>query len=234
MKKVFITGTGTDIGKTYITAALLSALRDYMALAVLKPVMSGVEDWKQSDAAKLLRANGQELTHETFASVCGWLFSAALSPEMAAAREGKQIIFGEVVEFCRQAIARDDADALLIEGAGGVMSPVSRHHHFLQLAQVLKPDVTILVAGTYVGSISHTLTALEALRQAGIRPRHVVLNESPGSPVSPEETQAALRNHRVAEPMTLVRYDASKEGWQRTFSVTQAASLLGLSLLDRV
>jgi dethiobiotin synthetase len=109
---------------------------------------------------------------------------------MAAAREGRTIDFAEVVGFCRDAIATRDG-ALLIEGVGGVMAPLDPRHTVLDWMAALDIPL-VLVAGSYLGTISHTLTALDVLRRRGLAVACLVISESAGSPVGLDETREAL------------------------------------------
>ena len=125
MSAVFVTGTGTDIGKTFIAAGLIRALRrSGRDVEALKPVVSGhMPGASIGDPGALLAALGRPATPEAIAAIAPWRFRAPLSPDMAAAREGAQIEFDGLVAFCRDRIAARK-DALLIEGVGGPMVPL--------------------------------------------------------------------------------------------------------------
>jgi dethiobiotin synthetase len=193
MSAYFVTATGTDVGKTYVTAALVRAFRAAGETAcALKPVVSGFPgvDPALSDPGVLLTAMGEPLDPEKLAEISPWRFVAPLSPDMAAAREGRAIAFDELIAFCHQRIARHTG-LLLVEGVGGVMVPIDGMHTVRDwLVALAIPSV--LVAGGYLGSISHTLTALEALAAAALRPRVVIINDCGGAPVSLDETAAAI------------------------------------------
>src|SRR5206468_10474554 len=105
-----------------------------------------------------------------------WRFKAKLSPDVAARREGRTIDFKELTEFCRRAMAARKG-VLLIEGVGGIMVPLDQHRTVLDLMSMLRIPV-ILLAGSYVGTISHTLTALEVLARRNIDIAAVVISES--------------------------------------------------------
>ena len=184
MSAFFITATGTDIGKTFVTRELIRELRGRgRAVAALKPVMSGFEPAEAtgSDAGLLLEALGRPVTPEAIAEISPWRFAAPLAPDMAAAREGRTLDIGELIKFCCDAIAAN-RDTLLIEGAGGVMSPVNTDHIMLDWMAALGLPV-ILVAGSYLGTISHTLTALDALARRSLKVAALVISETDGSPV---------------------------------------------------
>jgi dethiobiotin synthetase len=193
MSAVFVTATGTDVGKTYVTAGLIRALRGAgRPVRALKPVVSGFDAATAavSDPAMLLAALGQVAEMEAIAAVSPWRFRAPLSPDMAARREGGMVAFDELVGFCRTAMAEEDG-VLLIEGVGGVMVPLDDRHTVLDWMGALGVPV-LLVCGSYLGTISHTLTALDALARRGLDPAAVVVNESAGSTVGLAETIETL------------------------------------------
>ena len=206
MTAFFITATGTDIGKTFVTAGLVKILRQRgQSVAALKPVASGYnkDDAAHSDAGILLASQGRDVTEENIAEICPWRFTAALSPDMAAAREGRTVNYAALAEFTAAAVARAPG-VLLIEGIGGVMVPLDSKHTTLDwMAEAKLP--LILVTGTYLGTISHTLTAVEAVTRRSLRLAALVVNESPGSSVGHGETAQALAARINAPVVTLPR-----------------------------
>jgi dethiobiotin synthetase len=196
MSSYFITGTGTDIGKTFITAGLIRYLRTMgKKVVALKPVVSGFDDPAQSDSGIILDALGEAATKATLDRISPWRFAAPLSPDMAAAREGRAVDFDALVEFCRQ----PQECITLIEGVGGVMVPLDARHTVLDWMAALGFPV-ILVTGTYLGSLSHTLTAVRALESAHLRIAAIAVNESAQSAVPMDETIATLRRFLPALP----------------------------------
>jgi dethiobiotin synthetase len=188
--RVFVTATGTDVGKTVVMCRLIEEfLAAERVLRVLKPIATGFDSMPlaDTDTGRLLQAQGLPLTSEQVAAASPWRFAAPLSPDMAADREGRTIPFAEVVEFCRR-----PAGLTLIEGIGGVMVPIDPAHTVLDWIEALAP-ATLLVAGSYLGTLSHTLTAVTALRTRGIEPSGIVLSESAIQPVPAAETAASLR-----------------------------------------
>lgn len=204
----FITATGTDLGKTWLTAGVtgVCAARG-QAVRALKPVMSGYDDANPaaSDAGVLLEKLGGSGTAAEVASISPWRFAAPLSPDRAAALEGRAIDFDALVRWCRGEIEKNDS-LLLIEGIGGVMVPLDQRHTVREWLAALGIPV-VLVAGTYLGALSHTLAALAALREAGVAPAAVVLNESAGSTVGVEDGAASLSPHLGGIPLIIVRRD---------------------------
>ncbi len=192
MRAAFITATGTDVGKTYVTAGVIRALANRgLAASAIKPVMSGYDaqtPWS-SDAAILLDAMGKQVNAETVAAISPWRFFAQLSPDMAAAREGRALALADILKFCRAAL-RAAPGMLLVEGVGGAMSPLNTNHTMRDWIVNLKLP-SLLVTGSYLGAISHTLTTAEALLRAG-EIAAIVISESQCSPVPAEETAASI------------------------------------------
>jgi dethiobiotin synthetase len=206
MTAIFVTATGTEIGKTFVTAGLISALREQgRAVDALKPVMTGYtpETAVTSDADVLLMALGRPVSEESVADIAPWRFAAPLSPDMAAYKEGRVLPFEALVAFCRERIAARK-DVLLIEGVGGVMVPLDDTHTVLDWIAALRIPV-ILIAGSYLGTISHTLTAFDVLRRNEIEVRAIVVNESEGSMVSAAGTMQSIGKFARANMLTLRR-----------------------------
>lgn len=208
-RAVFVVGAGTEIGKTYVTAALtLALLRQGHAVRTVKPLASGVPPlgdpaFAESDTAILLGAQGVAIDEDSVAACSPWRFRAPLAPDLAAAREGRSLALADLVAWCRAAIAETPPGAsLVIEGVGGVMSPVTPEATGLDWAKALDLPA-LLVSGSYLGAISHALTAAETLRLHGVLLRGIVVCESPDAPTPPETVAAAVRRH-VAVPVLVV------------------------------
>jgi dethiobiotin synthetase len=156
----FVTGSGTDIGKSWVTAGLLRAFaRQGWPVHALKPVMSGLaaDRLEESDAGVLLAAMGRPATADAVAAIAPWRFAAPLSPDMAARREGRSINVHALVDFCRAEAkrAQQGGQVLLIEGVGGVMVPLERAQTVLDwLAATALP--ALLVVGSYLSALSRS------------------------------------------------------------------------------
>jgi dethiobiotin synthetase len=192
---VFVTGAGTEIGKTYVACAIL---RDRKARGVncdvLKPVLSGYEpaEAEGSDAGLLLRAAGREPSVDAIEKVSPWRFKAPIAPHMAAQAEARELPYHEVVMLCRKRILETQG-ALLIEGAGGVMAPLGEWVTNLDLIAALGTSA-VFVAGSYLGAVSHALTGLAVLDARGIAVKAVIVNESAES-VGLEATMTMIAPH---------------------------------------
>jgi dethiobiotin synthetase len=204
----FITATGTDSGKTWLTAGVAGVCRRRgVTVRALKPVMSGYDEHKPEacDAGVLLAKVGAGETVDDIESIAPWRFAAPLSPDRAASLENKAIDFDALVGWCRSEIAHHDG-LLLIEGVGGAMVPLDATHTVREWIAALEIPA-MLVVGSYLGALSHTLTALAALRAIGIVPAAIVVNESPGSTVGLDDTLDSLRPHIGAVPLLTVGRD---------------------------
>ena len=202
MLALFITATGTDIGKTHISASLLRHWRQAgKQVQALKPIMSGFDPVAPagSDAGQLLDALGLPIESQTLDAIAPWRFRAALSPDMAAAREGKTVDFPTLLDFCRVETAKT-ADILLIEGVGGVMAPINEQMTVLDWMAALRLPV-VIIAGSYLGTISHTLTALDVLARKRIDVAALVINESTVNPVPLAETAGAIGRYWKSAPI---------------------------------
>ena len=205
MEAQFITGTGTDIGKTWLACALLRYWRgEGRQPSAFKPVLSGFDPLSPevSDAGALLAALGREVSTAELDAIAPWRLKAPLSPDMAAAKEGRRIDFDELVAFSRRAIAMAGGP-LLIEGVGGVMAPLDDRHTVRDwIAGSSLPCV--LVTGSYLGSLSHALTALEALQGVGARVAAIAVNETQDSTVSLDATLESLSHHATNVPLVAI------------------------------
>jgi dethiobiotin synthetase len=181
MPAFFVTGTGTEIGKTFVCAGVIRHLRAALRpVRALKPVISGFDAMTApaSDSALLLDALGIPLCDEAIAAISPWRFAAPLSPNMAARAEGRSLDLDEVVAFCRQEISAEAGATVLIEGVGGLMVPLDERRTVLDWIARLNVPI-LLIAGSYLGAISHTLTCVEVLRSRGLPLAAILVNESP-------------------------------------------------------
>jgi dethiobiotin synthetase len=158
----FVTGTDTGVGKTVVTAGLAAALRAAaLDVAVLKPVQSGaLADDPEGDAA-LLGAD------------CVYAFRTALAPLVAAREEERTVELEPILERARR--LAEEHELLLVEGAGGLLVPLSDQLDVAGLAVALGLPL-IVVARAGLGTVNHTLLTLEAARARRLPVAGVVLN----------------------------------------------------------
>ena len=187
-------------------------------MRAVKPVITGFADDAPggTDTALLLDAQGLDATPEAIAEASPWRFGAALSPDMAARREGRSIDFRRLVDFCRG--LRDEAgDVLLIEGLGGVLVPLTDKETVADWIAALEVPA-LLVTGSYLGTLSHTLTAAEALKARGVPVAAVIVSESEEGPVPLAETVETLERF-ITPVLALPRLNDTEE-WRAAPDLT--------------
>jgi dethiobiotin synthetase len=179
MQSYFVTATGTGIGKTFVTAALAYQLK----IPAYKPISCGGNE----DSDILMAATGQSLEDTT-----PWRYAAPLAPSMAAPKEGKRVNLDEVASWCQSRSG-------LVEGVGGIMVPLNEQKTVLDWIKMLDWPL-ILVTGSYLGSISHTLTALEVLKTAKLNVQALIVSESLENNVGLSETYDTLAQFAAHVP----------------------------------
>jgi dethiobiotin synthetase len=223
MAAFFVTGAGTDIGKTWVSACLLRHWRlKGLAPEAIKPVASGYdpEHPEDSDAAALLRALGRPVTSETVEAMTPVRLRAPLSPDQAARREGAFISARSAALPC-WGVIQTAAGPVLIEGAGGAMTPLNDSETMLDLALALRLPA-IFVMGSYLGAISHALTGLAALKGRGVAVPLVLVNETLDSAVDLHETVATVTGHASGSAVLAIPREADGPVW------AEASRILGI------
>ena len=203
MSGVFITASGTDAGKTFVAAGLIRAFRRAgRGVTALKPAVSGFDPATAagSDPGVLLTALRRAVTPAAVAEIAPWRFRAPLSPDMAARLEGRSLDVDALIGFCREALATAE-DLVVIEGVGGVMVPLDDRRTVLDWMTALDLPA-VLVCASYLGAISHALSALDVLLRHGVKVAALVVSETPGSSVALDETVATIA--RVAAPAAVL------------------------------
>jgi dethiobiotin synthetase len=175
IRGIFITGTDTGVGKTYVGAGLAEALREKgIDVGVMKPAETGCVLRKgvpvPRDTLKLIKAGGVD---DPLDLVNPYRFLDPLAPAIAAAREGKGINIRRIVSAFHS-LARKHT-CMLVEGAGGIMVPLTTGHYYLDLAGILNLPV-LVVARPGLGTINHTLLTVMALRSRRLRIAGIVVN----------------------------------------------------------
>ena len=222
MKPFFITSTGTGIGKTLTTTSLCWQLRQQgKSVTALKPVISGYDPIDlDNDSAKILKSCGITPTARLMETISPWHYSVALAPNMAAAREGNPVDLDKLVQFCLDHTTLA-SDILLVEGVGGIMVPLNNQHTVLDWMEALQWPV-ILVAGSYLGSISHTLTAAQVLKARGLEIHAVVICESYYRAVDLIDTATTLETFlpKSVPVIKIPRMASSEEAWKYTPAIS--------------
>jgi dethiobiotin synthetase len=195
MTAVFVTATGTEIGKTFVAAGMIRHWRAKgRAVDAIKPVVTGFDPAtaEASDPGVLLEALGRPVIASEIERIAPWRFAAPVAPDLAARRENRKVDFAALVEFSRRAVAARQ-DVLVLEGVGGIMVPLDERHTVLDWMIALDIPL-VVITGTYLGAISHTLTALEVLAQRKLTVKVLVINDTPGSPVTRHSTTESISN----------------------------------------
>lgn len=191
--KIAITATGTEIGKTYLGCLLLRHARSKsLSCQAIKPVMSGFDEQNlaKSDAGQLAQACGLEADAQTISDICAHRFTPELAPNVAARQAGIDLDYNDIQGFVAQRLA-EKKDFSLVEGAGGLLSPITD----TKLNADLFADLhlpALLVTSSYLGSISHSLASLESAHNKHIPIAAVVITKPNDSYGPTDEFKAEL------------------------------------------
>lgn len=170
---LFLTGTDTGVGKTFVGCRLARRWREAgLHFTVRKPTESGCPEVLgrpvPEDARRLKEASGSP---EPLEAICPFPFRAPLAPPQAARLEGRTLLLSQLVEACR----KSGAERVVVEGAGGFLSPIAEDGLNADLAVALGAKV-LLVASDRLGAIHQILATLEAIERRKLEPLGVVLN----------------------------------------------------------
>jgi len=195
LRGVFVTGTDTNVGKTVVSAAILSRFRSRAAIRYWKPIQTGIE--QDDDTAEVGRLSGCDAS-------CfrreGIRLEHPVSPHLAAKRAGVNI---DLTELTAWTTSPDPKERWVVEGAGGVLVPINETETMLDLMRLLALPV-VIVARSSLGTINHTLLTLEALRARALCLAGVIL-------VGPKdsENREAIRSYGQTEVLgEMPRFDA--------------------------
>jgi dethiobiotin synthetase len=196
LRGVFVTGTGTEVGKTVVAASIARTLfAEGQPVAVFKPAMSGLEDGGESDAELLRRAAGSAQPLEEIAP---YRYAAPVSPHLGAEMAGEAIDPGRLVAAARAVAA---TGFLVCEGVGGLLVPLTPGYLVRDFARALGLPV-VIAARPGLGTINHSLLTIEAARAGGLEPQLVVLTPWPREPTAVERS-----NHEAIERLGGVRVE---------------------------
>jgi dethiobiotin synthetase len=184
VRGLFVTGTDTGVGKSVVAAAICAGLAAQgRRVAAFKPVVTGLDDppgeWPY-DHELLASVTGQEPS-----AVAPWQFGPPASPHLAAELAGVTLEPPELLAAARRAGAY--ADALVCEGVGGLMVPITPGYLVRDFALDMRMPV-VVAARPGLGTINHTLLTLEAARAAGLDPIAVVMTPWPSEPSRLEQS----------------------------------------------
>lgn len=214
-----VVGTDTEVGKTWVTCAIVAALRDLgQQVVAVKPIETGVseEPSPAEDGALLAAATGQTGPKRALIRLQG-----KLGPAIAADLAGLEIDYDDLIARIR-CLATPDT-LLLVEGSGGLLSPLTWSDNHLDLAHGLDARV-LLVAADRLGTISHTLLALRVLLAEKIPVLGVVLNQA-GEPDESTRTNASALA-RLADHTPVVTVPRLSDAVRAAESVKEVAGWL--------
>lgn len=209
---VFVTGTGTEVGKSVVAAVIAAeAAAEGLSVAVFKPAVSGLDEGGEADHELLARASRSAQDENEIAP---YRYGPPVSPHLAAEMAGEEIDADLLERAAEDAAA--GAEAVVVEGVGGLMVPLRPDYLVRNLAAQLGHPL-VIVAHAGLGTINHTLLSIEAAWTAELEVRAVVLNRWPAEPgrleESNRETIAELTGVEVA---TLAEVDlADPDDWPR-------------------
>jgi dethiobiotin synthetase len=195
LRGVLVTGTDTEVGKTLVAAALCRSLRSRgYTVEPFKPVASGC----RRSPAGLLSEDAECLawaadSRRLLAEIAPQCFTAALAPHVAARRERREVDLDAVFDAYRRLDGA--ADAVVVEGVGGLLCPIREDFWVIHLARMLRLPVVIVVRAD-LGTLNHTLLTLHAARSAGLEVAGVIVNRYRIDPKL-RESEAAAKGDAV-------------------------------------
>ena len=173
MKNIFVTGIGTNVGKTIASAVITEALQaDYW-----KPIQTGANEFTDTQTIKNLISNTKSVIHNE-----SYLFKEPVSPHLAASLENKTIQLSNI-------IIPETKNNIVIEGAGGILVPINNTHFIIDLANVFDCEI-VLVIKNYVGCINHTLLSIDYLLNNQYNLKGLILNGN-----FDKQVKSAILNH---------------------------------------
>ncbi len=220
MRGVFVTGTGTEVGKTVVAAVTARmAAASGVSVGVFKPAVTGLDDYSAPALGSrvwgnarllpdhlLLRLAAESAQEED--DVAPYRYGPAVSPHLAAELAGDSIDPDRLLEAARVAAA--GAELLVCEGVGGFLVPLAGDYLVRDLARELELPV-VIAAGSALGTINHTLLTLESVRAAGLEPLMVVLTPWPEVPGEMERSNLeAISQLGRVQVKTLPRLDLTR------------------------
>ena len=190
-----ILGTGTSVGKTFVTRALAAGLRSHGSVLALKPIETGVGRGVAGDAGTIAAAAG----HDPLLS--RWRYESGVSPHLAARERGEPIELERVVDWVAEQELSDGPGITLIESAGGAFTPLGPGATNVDLARALAPARWLLVAPDALGVLHDVGAVLRALPQA---PDAVVLSSSRAADASTGTNATELKRLGICEVLTVL------------------------------
>jgi dethiobiotin synthetase len=225
-KGIFVTGTDTEVGKTYFSCLILRHLRSKgIDVGAMKPVETGCEAVDEAsgeesspeavppggahlapaDAAALIEAAGGG---DDLSLVAPCRYETPVAPMVAAEKEGRGVDLDEIMRCYRQ--LSSDHSFMLVEGAGGLLVPVRPDYLMVDLAFDMNLPV-VVVAVSRLGVINHTLMTIEGIRNRGLDVAGIVLNNIDSAKNDAKRTNAEVLKRLVPEPVFELAYGATEK-----------------------
>ncbi len=214
-KGLFITGTDTDVGKTFIACCIAINLRlQHQSVSPRKPIASGCIQQNQhtllSKDAQLLKTACQ--SKESLETICPYRFKPAISPQQAIQQAKQSITILDLKKACKV----NQCSIALIEGAGGFYSPIASNGLNKDLAIQLKYPVVLVVANK-IGCINHTLLTIKAIQEENLKLHSIIINNTIPNSFNYAEDLKAYTNiniyhtpfskHHTPQPIKNWRFD---------------------------
>ena len=193
-KNIFITSTGTNLGKTYCFVEILKELAHRKIIAnSYKPILSGFnfDNILNSDSYKILQTRNITPDIKHIKDITPWLFKSPIAPSIAAMKENKTLKYEEVLKWC---FKKSNINGInIFEGAGGIYVPIEGKKTILNLIKELECKV-ILIVGNYLGSVSHTISAIKNIQHEDIEIINVIINKNTDNDINIEDTKSLINS----------------------------------------
>ena len=195
-KGIFVTGTDTGVGKTVVSAALAWTLKQSgKKVVVMKPVQTGTASAQLMDIEFVQRVIG---TNYPIEEVCPYRFPHPLAPSVAASLLGQKVDLDKIRSaFYKLASTHE---AVIVEGAGGLLVPITEDYLMSDLAFDLNLALLIVIRPS-LGTLNHTLLTVESARARGLKVLGIVINRFPSNPDVAENTNPELMTKMTGEPL---------------------------------
>jgi dethiobiotin synthetase len=197
---LFVTGTDTGVGKTFVTAAVARILRQRgHGVVVCKPVATGAEwingHWVSDDTVALARAAG---VVGDWSLVTPWSFPDPVAPPVAVRRAGVELTLHQIIRAVQERL--QPQKAMLIEGIGGLLCPLTEKETVADLVAALKLPL-VVVTRRSLGTLNHTLLTLEVAQKRNLTVAGVIIDETSPPQTLAEETNVLELQKRMQEPL---------------------------------
>lgn len=190
---IFVTGIDTDAGKSYATGWLANHIKDTGRTVITQKFVQTGNDGRSEDIELHRKIMGMDIADEEYSLTAPMIFTYPSSPHLAAKVDGKELDIN-IIDDARHKL-ENKFDVVLVEGAGGMMVPLTENYLTVDYITDNHLDVA-LVTNAKLGSISHTLLALEAIKNRALNLKYLLYNTHfDTDPVIAPETRSYLRNY---------------------------------------